>query len=69
MQYYEQHSDEAVRKSRLMAVNTGQSLIAKSVIESDNDLLNELVTRLKDDSVYEIVVADDLIKREAALSM
>ena len=69
VQYYEQHSDETVRKSRLLAVKTGQSLIAKSVIEPDNDLLNELVTRMKDDSVKEIVVADDLIKREAALRM
>ena len=68
IQYY-QHSDETVRKSRLLAVKSGQSLIAKSVNEPDNELLNELVTRLKDDKVKEIVVADDLIKREAALRM
>jgi hypothetical protein len=61
--------DDELKNRRVLAVRNGQALIAKSVFQGDDDGLNELLTRMKDDAIKQIVMSDELIKYEGSLRM
>lgn len=72
-EYYSSHldanGDDEGKKRRVLAVKNGQALVANALFENAEENLNELLRRMRDDEIKEIVLADELIRREAGLRM
>lgn len=69
-EYYRSHPDESdKKKQRVAAVRRGQALVNNAAFDKKGNSLNELISRMRDDEVKQIVVSDELICREAGLRM
>ena len=68
--YYQADQEEGNgQKKRILAVKRGQHLVSNAAFSDTDDCLAELVSRMRDDEVRDTVMADELIRREAALRM
>lgn len=68
-EYYESHPvGDNGKKPRVLAVKQGQSLLSNAVYANE-DHLEQLVNRMRDDEVKTIALADPLIRREAGLRL
>jgi len=68
--YYQAHQEVGNdQKKRILAVKRGQTLVNNAAYDNTDDSLPELMTRMRDDEVKDIVQSDNLIRREAALRM
>ena len=67
-EYYETHPQtDSCAQKRTLAVKRGQQLVNNAAFSNDEDSLAVLMNRMRDDEVKEIVMGDELLKREAAL--
>ena len=71
--YYETHPQmnnaDHSKPKRILAVKHGQSFILNATYVNDENSLNELMKRMRDDEVKQVVMGDELICREASLRM
>jgi len=66
-EYYRSHPDESDnKKQRAAAVDMARLFVNNAAFEKKGNSLNELINRMRDDEVKQIVVSDELICREAA---
>jgi hypothetical protein len=65
-EYYNTHSRNNKKR---MVVKHGQAIVNNAVYKDNEDITIELLLRMRDDEIKEIVVADELIRREAGLRM
>ena len=71
--YYETHpqmnsADHSTPK-RILAVKRGQSFVLNATCVNDENALSELMKRMRDDEVKQVIMGDELICREASLRM
>jgi len=70
MQYYAAHPEEgSTKRTRIASVKRGQSLVNNAVFKNNDSCLIDLMSRMRDDEVKQIVQSDTLIRREAGLRM
>jgi hypothetical protein len=68
--YSQEHQqDNDGKKKRTLAVKGGKALVSHALFEENEDVLIELIGRMRDGDVKEVVVADALIRKEACLRM
>lgn len=72
LQYYADHptgDSGDSKKKRILDVKRGQELVHNAVFTNSDESLIALANRMRDDDIKSVVIADELICREAALRM
>jgi hypothetical protein len=52
-----------------MGVENGRALLSRAVLEEDEEFVEDLFNRMRDDCIKEVVLGDRLIRKEACLRM
>ena len=60
---------DGTKKTRVLAVKRGNSLVSNAVFKPTENQLTDLVDRMRDDEIKSIALGDELVVREAGLRM